>query len=47
MNLVKNDVDILYEEIKHLVAHLVENDVDILYKDKNHLVGFRFIIVYR
>ena len=47
MNLVGNDLDTLYEEIKYLVGHLVRNDVDNLYEEKNHLVGFSFIRVYR
>jgi len=43
MDLVENDVDILYEEIKYLVDHLVENDVDTLHEERIHLVGFSFI----
>ena len=43
MDLVGNDVDILYEEIKYLVDHLVGNDVDTLHEERIHLVGFNFI----
>ena len=39
MDLVRNDVDTLYEEIEHLVASLSEDDVDTLYEERNHLVG--------
>jgi len=46
MDLVGNDVDILHEEIKHLVSYLVGNDVDTLHEEKIHLVGFSFIRVY-
>jgi hypothetical protein len=35
-------MDILHEEIKHLVG----NDVDTLYGEKNHLIKFSFIKVY-
>ena len=45
MDLVRNDVDILHEEIKYLVDHLVRNYVDTLHDEKIHLVGFRFIKV--
>jgi hypothetical protein len=31
MDLVGNNVDILHEEIEHLVGHLVGNDVDTLH----------------
>jgi len=45
MDLVGNDVDILYEEIKYLVDHLVGNDVDTLHEERIHLVEFSFIRV--
>jgi hypothetical protein len=45
MDLVKNDVDTLHEEIECLVGHLVENDVDTLREERNHLVRFSFIRV--
>ena len=45
MDLVGNDVDIFYEEIKDLVGHLVRNDVDTLHEERIHLVGFSFIKV--
>ena len=54
MDLVRNDLDTLLEEIEHLVGHLVGNDVDLvgndvdtLHEEKNRLVGFSFIRVYR
>ena len=45
MDLVSNDVDTLYEEIKYLVGYLVGNDVDTLHEERIHLVGFIFIRV--
>jgi len=45
MDLVGNDVNILHEEIEHLVGHLVGNDVDTLHEERIHLVGFSFIRV--
>jgi len=45
MDLVENDVDILYEEIKYLVDHLVGDDVDTLHEERIHLVRFNFIRV--
>jgi len=41
MDLVRNDVDTLYEEIEYLVG----NDVDNLHEERIHLVGFSFIRV--
>ena len=45
-HIVGNDVDILYEEIEHLVGHLEGNDVDTLHEEIN-LAKFNFIRVYR
>ena len=50
MDLVRNNLDTLHEEIEHLVGHLVGNDVDLvgndvdtLHEEKNYLVRFSFI----
>jgi len=45
MDLVRNDVDTLHEEIEYLVGHVVENDVDTLHEERIHLVRFSFIRV--
>jgi len=45
MDLVKNDVDTLHEELEYLVGHLVGNDVDTLHEERIHLVRFNFIRV--
>jgi len=45
MDLLRNDVDTLHEEIVYLEGHLVENDVDTLHEERIHLVGFSFIRV--
>jgi len=47
MDLVKNDVDTLHEEIEHLVSYLVENNMDTLHEDKNYVMRFSFIKIYR
>jgi hypothetical protein len=39
MNLVRNDVDILHEEIEYLVVHLVGYDVDTLHEEKKSSNG--------
>jgi hypothetical protein len=35
MDLVRNDVDTLHEELEHLVGHLVGNDVETLFEEKS------------